>query len=213
MSRKTLFTLFFFLAAACAFAKGGTDARAILDKTAKTIRSAGDMEIQFKASSFMSEKQKGGMKGTLYMKGKKFHLVSPNMICWYDGSSLWSMNNETKEVNLSTPSNSEKQSMNPYLFVDMYKKGYTYSLGETTLRGKQCYEVTLTADSKKRDVQEMILTIDKSSHMPLCVRMRQGNNYWVRLSVLNYKTQQKYAADKFQFNNKDYPTATIIDIR
>ena len=213
MNRLFFLSLLLILPITYASAQKTSDARGILDKTAKAIKSSGDMEVNFKASSFTHEKQKGDLAGTIYLKGKKFNIVSPNLNCWYDGKTLWSLNKETNEVNLSIPDVREKQSMNPYLFVDMYKDGYSYSLNSTTLRGKSCYEITLTAQSSKKDVQEMILTIDKQTNMPLCIRMRQGKNYWVRLTIKSYKPRQKYANSQFEFNKKDYPTATIVDIR
>ncbi len=213
MNRLFLFSLLLIFPITYASAQKASDAREILDKTAKAIKSSGDMEVNFKASSFTNEKQKGDLSGTICLKGKKFNIISPNLNCWYNGKTLWSLNKETNEVNLSIPDVREKQSMNPYLFVDMYKDGYSYSLSNTTLRGKSCYEITLTAQNSKKDVQEMILTIDKQTNMPLCVRMRQGKNYWVRLTIKSYKPRQKYANSQFEFNSKDYPTATIVDIR
>ncbi|MBP3774371.1 MAG: hypothetical protein ILA34_03350 [Bacteroidaceae bacterium] len=188
-------------------------AKDILDKTAKIVRKSGDMEVNFTAASFMEQKEKGNLSGTIYLKGKKFNIVSTNVLCWYDGKTLWSMNKATNEVNVSTPSQHEKETMDPYLFLDLYKKGYTYEMQESTLRGRDCYEITLKATDPKQEVREMIVSIDKATQLPLCVRMREGIKYWVRISILKCKVKQSYDDDLFTFKSENYPKATVIDIR
>ena len=193
------------------FAQNDKEAKAVLDKTSKLIKSSGDME--FTASSFIKSVSKGDLSGTIYLKGHKFNLVSTNINCWFNGKTLWTLNKTNDEVNVSVPSLHERQTMDPYLFCDLYKQGYTYTMTSTSLRGHDCHEVRMLSTDKKQSVQEMIVTIDKKTNMPLCVRMREGVQYWVRISVQKCKIKQKYDSKKFEFNSKDYPSATIVDIR
>lgn len=195
------------------FAQTGSQAKTILDKTASLIKRSNDMEISFSASSFMEGKEKGTISGTIFLKDKKFHLTSTNILAWFDGKTMWSFNKDNNEVNVTTPSLHEKETMNPYLFIDLYKSGYTYSLSSTTLRNRDCYEIHLKASNKKKEVKEMILTIDKKTSLPLCVRLREGAQYWVRISILKCKTKQNYPNSTFTFNQKDYPSASVIDMR
>ncbi len=208
--KKTLFVLILFVSTTLVFAQ---NAKNVLDRTSKVIKNSGDMEVNFTASSFIDQNQKGNISGTIYLKGRKFHLVSTNITCWFDGKTLWSFNKSNDEVNISVPSIQERETMDPYLFCELYKDGYSYSMKSTTLRGHDCYEVTLDTKDKKKSVQEMRITIDKKTNMPLCVRMRQGIKYWIRISILKCKINQKYDGDKFKFKKEDYPSATIVDIR
>ena len=195
------------------FAQKDKEAKNILDKTSKIIKDNGDMEVEFTASSYIRSNPQGNMSGTIYLNGRKFNLVSTNIICWFNGKTLWTLNKANDEVNVSIPSTHERQTMDPYLFCDLYKKGYTYSIESTSLRGHDCNEIKMLATNKKQSIQEMIVTIDKKTNMPLCIRMREGTKYWVRISVQKCKIKQQYDNDKFEFNSKDYPTATVVDIR
>lgn len=195
------------------YSQGSNEAKAVLDKTASIVKRSGAMEISFTASSFMSGVQKGNLAGTIYLKGRKFHIISTNILSWYNGKNLWTLNKATNEVNVSEPTTHERETMDPYLFIDLYRQGYSYSMKDTRLRGHDCYEIHLNATNKRLEVKEMILTIDKQTHLPICVRLREGSKYWVRISLLRCKVKQKYSDSAFSFNAKDFPQAQIIDIR
>lgn len=193
--------------------QAGNEAKSVLDKTAQAIRKSGQLEINFSATTFVKQEEQGKLVGTLFLKGKKFHLTSPNLTSWFDGKTLWTLNKESDEVNLSTPNDRERQSMNPYIFVDLYKSGYFCTLTETTLRGHKCHEVYMKADSQKKSIKEMYVTIDQTTLLPLCVRMRQDAHTWIRINIMQCKTNQKYDDAQFQFNSKDFPSAVLIDLR
>ena len=130
-------------------------ARTILDKTASVIRSAGDIKAVFSAQSSM-----GKMNGTIYIHKSMLHLQSGEVKCWYDGNTLWTYRKSTNEVNITTPTQAEKQSLNPYLFINLYKRGYNATMKETNLRGKPCYEITLNATSRSTKLTKMVVYIE-----------------------------------------------------
>ena len=74
-------------------------------------------------------------------------------------------------------------------------------------------ELPYSMPCSAKEVQEMIITIDKQTMLPLCVRMRQGSNRWIRISIFQYKSHMKFSDDMFTFHHKDFPQATVIDIR
>ena len=94
----------------------------------------------------------------------------------------------------------------------MYKKGYSYTMRETNLKGKACYEVTLSATSPANKLRKMILHIDKRTYQPLAVNMQRTKNN-TTIYILNTKTKQKFNAKTFSFKKSDYPSAEIIDLR
>lgn len=182
-------------------------AKAVLDKTAAAIRNAGDIKAEFSATA-----TSGSMNGTIYIHKDMLHLTSPNVKCWFDGKTLWTYRKSTNEVNITTPTAAEKQSINPYLFINIYKKGYTYTMRETTLRGKAAYEVTLNATSPTNKLRKMVITIDKASHYPLSVNMQRAKGS-TTINILSCKTKQKFNPKTFSFKSADYPNAEIIDLR
>ena len=203
------------LVCCCIMAPAKTDkqAKAILDKTANTVKKAGDFEAQFTATSFKGTLEQARMNGVIYVHGTAYRMESENMVYWYDGNTLWNYVKANNEVNISLPPFYEQQAMNPYTFISLYRKGYEYDYGESELRGKACYCIHLRCVEKTQKIREMYLDFDKSTMLPLCIRFRRGADGWTRISVRDYKTNQKYPDSKFTFNKEDYPTAEIIDLR
>ena len=74
------------------------------------------------------------------------------------------------------------------------------------------YVVHMTAQNKKRSVQEAYITISKHSYTPSLIKMRQGTNNWTTITVNNFKAVNQ-PNSKFTFNAKDFPKADVIDLR
>ena len=63
---KIIAVLLFALLGVTVYAQSNSkEAKAVLDKTSKTIRNSGDMEVNFTASTFMEQSQKGNLSGTI----------------------------------------------------------------------------------------------------------------------------------------------------
>lgn len=192
---------------------GAQTARSVLDQTAAKLKTAGGVKATFKVTSFDGAEAGGSENGTIYIKGNKFRIDSPRLLTWFDGTTQWSYLVGSDEVNVSHPTEAELQSMNPYTFVDLYKQGYRASLKPTTLRGKACYEISLVATDSRKAIRQIELTIDKGNFAPLCVRLRQGDDHWTRISIYDYTPGQEWSDDFFRFPKQDYPEAEIIDLR
>ncbi len=194
-------------------AAGQTSAKKVLDATADKLTRNGDIQLSFKADQFTSGQQNGSAFGNMQISGNKFKITTPDMITWYNGQTQWSYVLNNEEVNISTPTEEEQQNINPYAFVNIYKKGYNYSMRETTLRGKACYEVTLIAQDKKSSLPTIILDIEKGNRIPLCVRLQHDAQTWTRITIQSYEDKQSFPANHFEFNRHDFPQAEIIDLR
>ena len=126
---------------------------------------------------------------------------------WFDGKTQWSYLKSTNEVNITTPTEAKRMKMNPYTFITMYKSGY--NMGVKTSGSN--YVVHLTAQNKQRSVQELYVTVNKTTYTPVQVRMKEGNT-WTTINISNFKAA-KLPDSTFTFNAKDYPTAEVIDLR
>lgn len=204
--KKILSTiLFVLLSVSLTYAAGNTSsdkARKVLDKAAAKIN-----EKKGATASFTIKGDKiAQQSGTISIKGNKFQASTANAIIWYNGKTQWTYVKKSEEVNVSTPSAAAQASMNPYTFLNIYKKGYNMSLQQTS-SGQQ---VHLTAQSTKASIKEMYVLVDNASNIKQ-VRMRQ-NSGWVTISISGLKS--KTLPDSyFTFNSKDYPKAEVIDLR
>lgn len=177
-----------------------TIARKTLDKAANKVGLAKGASANFTISG----NKLGTQSGTIAIKGNKFNARTSNTIIWFDGKTQWLYNKKNQEVNISTPSSSQLQNMNPYNFLTLYKQGYTMSQ-TTTASGFQVHLI-----GKGKGISEMYIFIDKQYNIKQ-VKMKQGQQ-WHTINISNFK-QQSFSDSAFRFNVKDYPQAEVIDLR
>ena len=80
-------------------------ARQVLDKTAAALSNKGGITASFSV--------KNGVSGTISVKGRKFHATTAQGMVWFDGKTQWTYVKQNSEVNVSNPTSSELQAVNP----------------------------------------------------------------------------------------------------
>lgn len=192
-----------------------SQAKVILDKTAEAFRKAGGVKADFTVKAVTNGLVEGAENGTIQLKGEKFVLKTSDIITWFDGKTQWSYMVRNDEVNVSTPTQEELQQINPYTFLYMYQKGFSYKLGTVkTFQGKAVWEVVLTANDKKQELESITLYVTKNAYEPVCIQLQQrGQKTRNEITVTAYQTGLDYADDVFTFDRKAYPTAEVIDLR
>ena len=212
--KRLLLLIIISLSALSAFA--GTkdpETRKVLDATAAHIQKAGGIELRFTATTLSGKTEQGSTSGQMDIMGKQFYMSTPDMLTWFDGKQQWSMQTGDEEVNLTEPTGTELQAINPYAFLSIYKRGFNYKMKKGTLsNGKEGYKIFLTADNAKQEIREMFLEID-NQYNPVRVSIRQGKKQWVRLVVNSFATGKQFGDKHFTFPKEKYPNAEIIDLR
>ena len=177
-------------------------AKSVLDKAAATIAIKSGVKANFKMTGGM-----GSSSGTIVIKGKKFHATTPQATVWFDGKTQWTYVKDNDEVNVTNPNESQLQALNPYNFINLYKKGYDATLNSS---GNN-HVVHLTATSAERKIRELFITVDKKTYHPTQVKLLQGTK-WTVFDISDLK-KQNVPDSQFTFNAKDFPKAEIIDLR
>lgn len=208
---RKIFLILAILVSTCIQAQDA-DAMKVLDIAADRIQKAGNVKIEYKASIFAGSTEKASTTGTMWLQESKMKLEADEITTWYDGKTRWCFVPNTNEVNIDEPSKKEMAAMNPYTFMNIYKKGFKMSVKETVLRGDAVYEVYLKAKYAKMDVKEVYVDIRKSDYQPLCIRVREDND-WQRVSVLSFEGNLNLSDDFFVFPEKDYPDVLKNDMR
>ena len=188
------------------------DAMKVLDITADHIRKAGNVKIEYKASVFAGATEKFSTSGTMWLQESKMKLEAEEMTTWYNGKTRWCYLPESNEVNIDEPSKKEMAAMNPYTFMGIYKKGFKMTVKETVLRDEAVYEVYLKARYAKMDVKEVYVDIRKSDYQPLCIRVREDND-WQRVSIHSFQGNVQLSEDFFNFPESEHPDVLINDMR
>ena len=136
-----------------------------------------------------------------------FHATTPVATLWFDGKTLWTYMSKNEEVNVTNPTEVQLQVLNPYNFVNMYKKGFKYTMTQTD----KVFNVHLTATDLTRRVKEMFIIVDKKTYHPTEVKLLQKQK-WTTFVISNL-VATKLPDSEFRFNSKDFPTAEVIDLR
>ena len=163
-------------------------ARSILDKAAATVSNPSGIQAHFQMIT-------------------KFHATTPDATIWFDGKTQWTYMKGNEEVNVSNPTEAELQAINPYNFINIYKKGFRLSSRSIS----RFYEVHLTPTDRKRNIEEMYIIVDQKTYHPTHVKMRR-NGKWSVILISQLKSAS-LSDGIFQFNAKDFPKAEIIDLR
>lgn len=200
----------------CTIVSAGTkdpQAKKVLDTAANKVTNAGGIKAMFTVTSLVGKEVQGTTSGTMYMQGRKFQMTTPAIMTWFDGKTQWSMQQGDTEVSMTEPTNEELQDMNPYAFINIYKKGYDYKMSKGTLiNGTQGYKITLTAENPKKEIKKILVEIDQK-YNPVRVSALRGKNTWTRLVITDFSTGHKLNDADFRFPSKDYPKARVIDLR
>lgn len=183
-------------------AAGAQSARTILDRAAATVSNPGGVQAHFQIIT-----KQGTTNGQIAVKRNMFQASTPEATVWFDGKTQWTYMKGNEEVNVSNPTEAELQSINPYNFINIYKKGF--KLQSKTVGG--AYEVHLTPKSRQSQIEEMYIIVDKSTSHPTHVKMRRKGK-WSVIIISQLKTTS-LSDDIFRFNASDFPKAEIIDLR
>lgn len=198
---RHIISLILLLAALQCFGQKDARAREILDALSSAYGKSAGTEIVFG----------GTVDGTIELKGDKFVLECGGIKSWFDGKTLWSYIEDSEEVNISTPTPEELQSINPYAMLGIYKTGFNYSYaGTESINGSVCKKVVLTPE-KKQDIKEISITVDGRMR-PAGIEIKNNSGDTQKFTVKEYKSVN-LADSYFKFNPKDYPGVEIIDLR
>ena len=191
-----------FVAAMLATSLFAQSAKSVLDKAASTITAKQGVKAHFKMTTTT-----GSTSGTIAIKGKKFYATTPQATVWFDGKTQWTYVKNNDEVNVSNPTEAQLQAINPYNFINLYKRGYAYTMNTAGTD----YVVHLTATSQEHKIKELFISVNKKNYQPKQVKMLQGKK-WTTFDISSIK-KEKLADSQFRFNSKDFPKAEIIDLR
>ncbi|WP_311549403.1 LolA-like putative outer membrane lipoprotein chaperone [Prevotella nigrescens] len=201
IQRNILFALAFILSVN-AFSQSSADAKKVLDKAAAVVGRRGGAAANFSITGG----EVGRTSGSIIIKGNKFKAITPETTIWFDGKTQWAYMKSTNEVNVSTPSEAKRLSMNPYAFITMYKNGYHMSMKTTAA----AYIVHLQAIHPARSMQEFYVTISKTFY-PQQIKMLQGKK-WVTINISSFRAAS-HPNSYFRFRHSDAPSAEVVDLR
>lgn len=207
--KRILFLVVATLFALSAFPQKDGDAKALLDRTYGAFRNASGIKAKYSMSVVKGGKSLAASRGSIMLKGTKFILKTPVSTIWFDGKTQWNYIYKNQEVNISHPTATELQNINPYYILSMYQKGFNYKLGTSKSGGQ---EIILTAQNSKSTITHISLIItSKDTPKSITITRRDGSR--TILNVSGYQAGADFSDSMFAFNKKKYPKVEVVDLR
>ncbi len=197
-------------------AQNDAKAKTVLDAVSKKVTSLKSLKADF---SINLTGGKGGKttdtkKGSLTLKGQKYHVLISGQEIICDNKTIWTYNKEAKEVQVSN-FNAAEQTMSPAkLLTNFWDKEYKYAYkGGRKEKGKDCDVIELTPTDTKKQFTKIELLIDKGTSLIA------GGNYWEKngnkyqITVTNCVTNKDVPDTYFTWNPKDHAGVETVDLR
>jgi outer membrane lipoprotein carrier protein len=216
--RKSLTVFAFFISWAIQPATAQNDAKAktVLDAVSKKVNSLKSLKANF---TFNLAGGKGGKvtdskKGTIAMKGQKYHILITGQEIICDTKTIWTYNKDAKEVQVSGYNPSE-QSLSPAkLLTNFYDKEYKYSYkGERKEQGKTCDVIELTPTDQSKKVTKVELLVEKATSVISGGKYWEKNGNTYQWTVSNYTPNANIPDTYFVWDQKEHPGVEVVDLR
>ena len=209
----SILALGLFIATQSATAQNDPKAKAILEGLSKKVKSLKSMKANF-VLNLSGGKVKDTKKGTLSLKGEKYHIVlgSQEIIC--DNATSWTYNKETKEVQITTPSQGEQSISPAKLLTNAYDKDYKYTyMGEKKEQGKNCDLIELFPKDGSKKISKIDLYVDKATSMVSSVNTFDKNGNQTQYILSNLTQNPNIPDNYFTWNQKEHPGVEVVDLR
>ena len=205
-----------FFSANTAVAQTDAKAKTVLEGVTKKVNSLKSLKANFalKLTGGKGGKVTDSKKGTIALKGPKYHvkLDGQEIIC--DNKTVWTYNVDAKEVTIST-FNPKEQSISPAkLLTNFYDKEYKYKYaGERKESGKNCDVVELTPTDAGKQVSKIELMVDKATSMIVGGNIWSKNGNKTQYIISNVQPNVTVPDTYFVWDVKAHPGVENNDLR
>ncbi len=179
-------------------------------KSYSTIQA--DITIDFKN---IKENIQNTSKGTLIMKGNKYHIDFMGTVSFFDGKTLWNYIEEVNEVNITEPSSEDEDIFsNPKKLFTIYETGFKYKLVNTFKNESgNGVIIDLYPEDFDEEYSRIRLDINTSENTITSATIfgKDGSHYIISLN--NYKINKTVKDSYFFFDENKYKDVEIIDMR
>jgi len=153
-------------------------------------------------------------KGTVSMKGNKFHVSMDGMEIFSDGRTIWNYDKSANEVTVNNV-NEGGSGMTPQkIFTNFYDKDFFYKLnGSKKEAGKTLTEIELTPTDKTRPYHKVYVLVDKAANSIYSAKFLEKSGGRYSYTVNSLKGTSSVADTEFAFNKTKYPGVEVVDLR
>ena len=207
--KKTL--LFLVLCSSMTFAQGYEQAKNLLDRVSKEMKSKKNIRFDF---TYVLENKKEQirqeMEGNVTLAGDQYRLSFLEAIQLFDGTKTYTIVPENEEITISYPEEEEDVSISPSKLLSFYEEGYGYEWDiQQRVMGRNIQFIKLLPTETSEEVKYLLLGVDVD-RLQVYRLIEVGLNQ--TLTTLTLKSQEFNIAlpeDYFEFNAAEYPNYYI----
>lgn len=195
--------------------KNDANAKKILDKVSAKFKTFKSPQASF---TYQVENAQGKAlstkKGTVVMRGNKYHVSMSGLEIFSDGRTSWSYDKSANEVTVNGVDENGSNMTPQKLFTNFYDKDFFYKLnGEKKMGGKTVQEIEMTPTDKTRPFHKVYVYVDKAASTIYSAKFleKSGNRYSYTINTLKPNAAVSEAA--FAFDKKRYPGVEVVDLR
>ena len=204
-------TLFLILYSSLTFAQGYEQAKNLLDRVSKEMKSKTNIRFDFDyVLENKKEQIRQEMEGSVTLAGDQYKLTFLDAIQLFDGTKTYTIVPENEEITISYPEEEEEGSISPTKLLSSYEEGYGYEWDiQQRVMGRNIQFIKLLPTATSEEVKYLLLGIDVD-RLQVYRLIEVGLNR--TLTTLTLKSQEFNIAlpeDYFEFNPAEYPNYYI----
>lgn len=204
-------TLFLILYSSLSSAQGYEQAKNLLDRVSKEMKSKKNIRFDFNyVLENKKEQIRQEMEGNVTLAGDQYKLSFLDAIQQFDGNKIYTIIPENEEITISYPEDEEDLSVSPSKLLTFYEEGYGYEWDiQQRVMGRNIQFIKLLPTETSEEVKYLLLGID-IDRLQVYRLIEVGLNQ--TLTTLTLKSQEFNIAlpkDYFEFNAAEYPNYYI----
>ena len=204
-------TLFLILFSSLTFAQGYEQAKNLLDRVSKEMKSKTNIRFDFDyVLENKKEQIRQEMEGNVTLAGDQYKLTFLDAIQLFDGTKTYTIVPENEEITISYSEEEEEGSISPTKLLSFYEEGYGYEWDiQQRVMGRNIQYIKLLPTATSEEVKYLLLGIDVDRSQVYRL-IEVGLNR--TLTTLTLKSQEFNIAlpeDYFEFNPAEYPNYYI----
>lgn len=216
MKKIGIFLLGFFIAT-IAYTQEKTEAKNLLDEVSTKMGAYKNMTLTFSQSltneeAGILEGDEPPIRGNISIQGEKYNLNYLGNVFIFDGSKLYVINNEEKEVSITEGDLDEGSGfIYPSKLLTFYKEGYNFEMGKViNSNGRKIQFVTLNPIDSSSEIIKVELGIDYMTKHIYKLIQTGDNGAKTTFTITNFKSNQPLADSFFSFDKEKYKSQNYI---
>jgi outer membrane lipoprotein-sorting protein len=203
--------LFLLLCSSLTYAQGYEQAKNLLDRVSKEMKSKKNIRFDF---TYVLENKKEQirqeMEGNVTLAGDQYKLSFLEAIQLFDGTKTYTIVPENEEITISLPEEEEDVSISPSKLLSFYEEGYGYEWDiQQRVMGRNIQFIKLLPTETSEEVKYLLLGIDVD-RIQVYRLIEVGLNQTLTTLTLNSQEFNiSLPEDYFEFNAAEYPNYYI----